>query len=342
MGTLVVNPIDVAVDFAALRKSLNSKQSFEAVMRQCTKAVQDSPACVQSAEFKLLLARAVTVLKSRFSASQTALWQAGLGLVRASAAANTDPSYSSELRQYEAQCLVVLGTEDETAGNAAAPPRTTSNSLFEGQLSAADLSPQRANQAPGLQDLAALFLGEQLMNQARQAEENTSSGGNVTTSSEATHDPPAGGTAGLAPEITPEMAEALQAELDAALIAMMEESAQQAPRPPPPASSAVVRGLPREKVTAAKLADLGGDDARCPVCMCLDEGDEIVVLPCKHWAHAECLAPWLKDTNTCPTCRHELPTDDQEYERRKEREKIEAEERKGAQNALSHNEFLYI
>lgn len=42
-----------------------------------------------------------------------------------------------------------------------------------------------------------------------------------------------------------------------------------------------------------------------------------------------------------PGCRrHELPTDDQQYERRKEREREEAEERRGAENAVSHNEFL--
>jgi len=41
-------------------------------------------------------------------------------------------------------------------------------------------------------------------------------------------------------------------------------------------------------------------------------------------------------------CRHELPTDDKVYERRKEREREEQEERRGAQNACSHNEFLYI
>lgn len=41
-----------------------------------------------------------------------------------------------------------------------------------------------------------------------------------------------------------------------------------------------------------------------------------------------------------PPGRHELPTDDQQYERRKEREREEAEERRGAENAVSHNEFL--
>jgi hypothetical protein len=46
--------------------------------------------------------------------------------------------------------------------------------------------------------------------------------------------------------------------------------------------------------------------------------------------------------NSCSVCRHELPTDDHSYESRKEREAQEAEDRKGAANALSHNEFAYI
>lgn len=41
-------------------------------------------------------------------------------------------------------------------------------------------------------------------------------------------------------------------------------------------------------------------------------------------------------------CRHELPTDDDSYERKKERDAIEAEERKGAANAVAHNEFIYV
>ena len=66
-----------------------------------------------------------------------------------------------------------------------------------------------------------------------------------------------------------------------------------------------------------------------------------MTLPCGHWAHPACMAPWLAETNSCPTCRHEMRTDDDSYERRKEREAAEEEDRRGAANALSHNEFLY-
>ena len=35
--------------------------------------------------------------------------------------------------------------------------------------------------------------------------------------------------------------------------------------------------------------------------------------------HKECVLPWLEKSNTCPTCRFEMPTDDLEYEDKKKR-----------------------
>lgn len=71
--------------------------------------------------------------------------------------------------------------------------------------------------------------------------------------------------------------------------------------------------------------------------------DEVQIMPCNnsHVFHPPCLAPWLKMHNSCPVCRHELATDDMQYERKKERDQQEAEERKGAANAVSHTDFLY-
>ena len=113
----------------------------------------------------------------------------------------------------------------------------------------------------------------------------------------------------------------------------------------PPASKKAVAALPREALTGARLAALGagGAVAQCAVCQEeFREGDEAQELPCRHLYHPPCLAPWLGAHNSCPTCRLELPTDDQRYERDKERRAVEAEERKGADNAISHSEFLYI
>ncbi|GFP87951.1 E3 ubiquitin-protein ligase ring1 [Phtheirospermum japonicum] len=40
-------------------------------------------------------------------------------------------------------------------------------------------------------------------------------------------------------------------------------------------------------------------------------------LPCFHRFHPSCILPWLSTRNTCPLCRHEVPTDDVDYEARK-------------------------
>lgn len=137
------------------------------------------------------------------------------------------------------------------------------------------------------------------------------------------------------------------AELDAIAVQIMEESGQGAPAgAAPPASKKAVAALPREALTGARLAELGAGGAAPPQCaVCQEEfaeGDEAQALPCRHIFHPPCLAPWLREHNSCPTCRLELPTDDQRYERDKERRAEEAEERKGAENALSHSEFLYL
>lgn len=72
-------------------------------------------------------------------------------------------------------------------------------------------------------------------------------------------------------------------------------------------------------------------------------GSTVTIMPCHdhHVFHPDCLAPWLREHNSCPVCRHELPTDDDDYERHKAREATAAEAAHGAANALSHNEFMY-
>lgn len=96
------------------------------------------------------------------------------------------------------------------------------------------------------------------------------------------------------------------AELDTIAVAIMEATAQEAPaRAAPPASKRVVRSLPREALTEARLAELGGPGVKCLVCQDeLAAGEEVQVLPCNHVFHPPCLEPWLLEhNNSCPTCR---------------------------------------
>ncbi|KAJ4758626.1 RING/U-box superfamily protein [Rhynchospora pubera] len=80
----------------------------------------------------------------------------------------------------------------------------------------------------------------------------------------------------------------------------------------PPAAKSIIENLPSIYLTKDELSK---DEIQCAVCR-----DSIVLhekvkrLPCMHNYHEECILPWLSVRNTCPLCRHELPTDDPEYE----------------------------
>ncbi|RLN51371.1 hypothetical protein BBJ29_000685 [Phytophthora kernoviae] len=82
----------------------------------------------------------------------------------------------------------------------------------------------------------------------------------------------------------------------------------------PPASKEVVEKLPKVKITQSEV----DNSAECPVCkdfFAVD--DEVHRLPCDHSFHPDCILPWLKQHNSCPLCRFELPTDDPDYESRR-------------------------
>ncbi|KAG5386361.1 hypothetical protein IGI04_037831 [Brassica rapa subsp. trilocularis] len=53
----------------------------------------------------------------------------------------------------------------------------------------------------------------------------------------------------------------------------------------------------------------GGDEKRCSVCLEDFEPKETVMLtPCKHMFHEECIVPWLKSKGQCPVCRFVIIT----------------------------------
>jgi len=83
---------------------------------------------------------------------------------------------------------------------------------------------------------------------------------------------------------------------------------------PPPASSDAVDKLPRIKISQERI------DAKADCSVCQSEfelGEEAVNLPCDHSFHSDCILPWFKMNNSCPVCRFELPTDNQDYENSK-------------------------
>lgn len=83
----------------------------------------------------------------------------------------------------------------------------------------------------------------------------------------------------------------------------------------PPAAKSCVDNLP---LVALQKED--DDNVICAVCkdeILIDE--KVMQLPCRHHYHGDCIKPWLNIRNTCPVCRFELPTDDVDYERSKNR-----------------------
>jgi len=78
-----------------------------------------------------------------------------------------------------------------------------------------------------------------------------------------------------------------------------------------PVSENILKKLP-EVVISKEQVDA---NVECSVCKEEFEHGEIVLgIPCGHLYHEECISPWLKQQNTCPNCRYELPVDDPEYE----------------------------
>lgn len=94
-----------------------------------------------------------------------------------------------------------------------------------------------------------------------------------------------------------------QEGLDRIVSQLMEQTASS--NAPPPAPQTDIDNLPRKKVDEEMLG--AEHTAECSICM--DEvniGEEVTVLPCKHWFHHQCVSAWLGEHDTCPHCRKSI------------------------------------
>ncbi|KAJ0541905.1 putative transcription factor C2H2 family [Helianthus annuus] len=76
----------------------------------------------------------------------------------------------------------------------------------------------------------------------------------------------------------------------------------------PPASKAAIESMPTIEFQEKHIHT----DPHCAVCKeAFELGTEAREMPCKHLYHSDCILPWLALRNSCPVCRHELPSDNQ-------------------------------
>ena len=84
----------------------------------------------------------------------------------------------------------------------------------------------------------------------------------------------------------------------------------------PPASERAIKNLKKTEINKNNIHDFDGQT--CNVCLeNFSEGQISNQLDCGHHFHEKCIVHWLKMRNTCPVCRHELESNDPNYEKRK-------------------------
>ena len=79
----------------------------------------------------------------------------------------------------------------------------------------------------------------------------------------------------------------------------------------------------------------------CVVCTeSFTSGSTVMRLPpCGHLFHEACVLQWLNKHNTCPFCRRELPTDDEEYEQERRRQQRTHAGSSGNTNSSGYTDF---
>jgi hypothetical protein len=77
------------------------------------------------------------------------------------------------------------------------------------------------------------------------------------------------------------------------------------------ASAATATIVPSISASAAAAAANDDNEIMCSICLsAIDDNprlEDIMVTPCDHVYHSECLLPWLEQKSQCPICRAALP-----------------------------------
>ncbi|CAG8690641.1 1320_t:CDS:2, partial [Dentiscutata erythropus] len=99
------------------------------------------------------------------------------------------------------------------------------------------------------------------------------------------------------------------------LISQLLEEANASSKGPPPASKLFIQNLP-----IVNKSEIKSDDT-CPICAekflsNTTPNNSVTRMPCKHMFDKECILPWLKLHNTCPSCRHEVESDDPTWKKK--------------------------
>jgi E3 ubiquitin-protein ligase RNF115/126 len=75
----------------------------------------------------------------------------------------------------------------------------------------------------------------------------------------------------------------------------------------PPASKSAIESMPTVIVNESHIFT----ESHCAVCKeAFELESEAREMPCKHIYHTDCILPWLSIRNSCPVCRRELPSGD--------------------------------
>ncbi|KAH8556265.1 hypothetical protein BGW37DRAFT_471736 [Umbelopsis sp. PMI_123] len=75
---------------------------------------------------------------------------------------------------------------------------------------------------------------------------------------------------------------------------------------PPPASEEIIAKLKSRKTTSQDTVD----NQDCSVCKEeFSVSEDVLILPCEHFFHRDCIKQWLLVNGTCPICRYSLTVD---------------------------------